>query len=265
MFNQRSSIITLLTDFGTQDGFAGTMKGVILGINPDVTIIDVSHEIPKWNVKAAAFVLHSAYSYFPHGTIHVIVVDPGVGSEREILAVQTKDYRFLAPDNGVLSLVMDKETDCQVYRVRSREKFLRKISATFHGRDIFAPVAAHLSKNVPLSEVGEHYANAKRGLIPKPNVRNDRIEGEIVYQDNFGNLISNISAQDLENAALGKDAVIAIRGKTIRALGQTYASVSEGRLLALISSAGFLEIACNKGSAAGALHAGAGEKIIVSS
>ncbi|KPK96115.1 hypothetical protein AMJ80_01855 [bacterium SM23_31] len=256
-------IITLLTDFGTQDGYAGTMKGVILGINPHVTIIDISHEIPKWDIKAAAFVLHSAYRYFPSGTIHVIVVDPGVGSEREILAVQTKDYLFLAPDNELLSLIFEHERDCMVYRMTHREKYLADLSQTFHGRDIFAPVAAYLSKNVPLSEIGEPYQDAVCGLIPKPKMDLNKVAGEIVYQDGFGNLISNISKYDLAESGISENAVISIKGKTIHGLRTSYSSLSAGELLALISSAGFLEIACNKCSAADILQAGAGTKVVI--
>jgi len=258
-----TKIITLLTDFGTKDGYAGTMKGVILGINPNVTIVDISHEIPKWGIKAAAFVLQSAYRYFPSGTIHVIVIDPGVGSEREILAVQTKDYLFLAPDNGLLSLVFDREPDCTVYRVSRREKYLGDVSQTFHGRDIFAPIAAHLSKKVPLSEIGEPYSDAVCGLFPKPKVDSNKIEGEIVYQDGFGNLISNISEHEIAESGISENAVIDIKGKTIHGLRTSYASAPAGELLALISSAGFLEIACNKCSAAGILQASIGTLIAI--
>ena len=258
-----TKIITLLTDFGTKDGYAGIMKGVILGINPKVTIVDISHEIPKWDIKAAAFVLQSAYRYFPSGTIHVIVIDPGVGSEREILAVQTKDYLFLAPDNGLLSLVFDREPECTVYRVSRREKYLGDVSQTFHGRDIFAPIAAHLSKKVPLSEIGEPYADAVCGLFPKPKVDSNKIEGEIVYQDGFGNLISNISEHEIAESGISENAVIDIKGKTIHGLRTSYASAPAGELLALISSAGFLEIACNKCSAAEILRASIGTLIAI--
>ena len=260
-FFTMSSIITLLTDFGTKDGYAGVMKGVMLGINPGVTIVDITHDIPQWDLKSAAFIVQSSYHYFPKGTIHVIVIDPGVGSRREVIAVQTKDHLFLAPDNGVLSVVLTSEHLYEVYRISRNKTNAEDISHTFHGRDVFAPVAAHLSKNVPLTEFGELYPTPQLDLIEKPVVGTKKISGKIEYRDKFGNLISNIREKDLKKAGIGNSCKATINGRTIPGLTTHYAAVPKGTPLLLFSSSGYLEIACNAASAADILQADIGATV----
>jgi len=204
-------VITLTTDFGMRDGFAGVMKGVILRINPRAVIVDISHDVPAWDVRAGAFVLSSAYRYFPAGSIHVCVIDPGVGSGREILIARTPEYYFLAPDNGLLSPVLDVEQECSVYRISNPEMLLPEISNTFHGRDIFAPAAAHLSINTPVERIGVPFAGARRELFPEPCVEVGRISGEIIYRDSFGNLITNIRVHHLTGAGIDKDRAVMVR------------------------------------------------------
>lgn len=256
--NQRSGsrqVITLLTDFSIADGFVGTMKGVILGINPDAVVVDIAHDLPSWDIKAAAFVLHAAYRYFPSGTIHTCVIDPGVGSDRAALIVTTQDHLFVAPDNGVLTLVFEHEPFVGVYRITNLERCLPVISNTFHGRDIFAPIAAHLSNGVPVSEIGIPYTKGERFSIPKPRIENGYISGEIVYQDHFGNLVSNIHQRDLNRARIGRKAKLVIKDTIISGMRTSYSGVPEGELLMLVSSAGYLEVACHRRSAAEILDA----------
>ncbi len=254
-------IITLLTDFGSQDGYAAVMKGVILSINPKVTIVDISHDIPQWDLKSAAFVLQSAYAHFPKETIHVVVIDPGVGSERDILAVQTPDYTLLAPDNGVLSVMYRNEQECEIYQINTDHEKLFPASQTFHGRDVFAPIAAHLSAGSQVSNFGEIVETPVMELIEDPVVNPSHIAGSIVYQDRFGNLITNISGNDLKTAGLTSSCMAVLNGKTINGLQNLYASVPQGSPLMLISSAGFLEIACNAGSASEYFARGTGTPI----
>jgi len=254
-------VISLLTDFGLQDGFVGAMKGVILGINPDARIVDLSHDIPPWDIRAAAFVLHAAYRYFPKDAIHVCVVDPGVGSGREILIVHAADWLFMAPDNGLLSLVLAREPVHAVYRVCKPENYLPMVSGTFHGRDIFAPVAARLSLNPALSEFGEPYKDAETGLFPRPAVAQGAVSGEVVYRDHFGNLITNIREENMTEAGIGGNAVLTVADTVITGIHDCYHAAPEGGVLALVSSAGFLEIACNRDSAARRLNAGVGTPV----
>jgi hypothetical protein len=250
------SLITLLTDFGTKGGYPGIMKGVMLGINESAHIVDITHEIPPFDCIAAAFVLYSAYCFFPPGTIHVIVVDPGVGSEREVIAVKTPKYIFLAPDNGVLSLILNDEPDALAFRITRRELFLPEVSRTFHGRDIFAPIAAHLSKEATIEEIGEPFDAVRCDLIPRPQVLHKQIIGAVIYQDTFGNLITNIQESDLATAKITGNLFITINNTSICGLSSSYSSVPAGQPAALFSSAGFLEIACNQASAAEKLGAG---------
>jgi S-adenosylmethionine hydrolase len=190
-------IITLTTDFGTHDWFVGTMKGVILGIAPRAAIVDLTHEIPAGDIRAGAFALAAGFRFFPKGTVHVAVVDPGVGGARKAIAVQTSNYLFVGPDNGVLSLALAREKIKSVHSLGNANYFLRPISHTFHGRDIFAPVAAHLSRGTPMHKFGPARKDFIRLPWPQPRVRRGCIEGEVVFIDRFGNAITNI-----ENASL---------------------------------------------------------------
>jgi S-adenosylmethionine hydrolase len=252
---QIMGIITLLTDFGTQDEYVGLMKGVILSVDPAVTVVDVTHQIDRHDIIQAAFVIQSSYSYFPKGSAHIAVVDPGVGTERGILAVETRGHFFLAPDNGVLSLVM-REAPCDaIIRVNNPLYYRSKVSHTFHGRDIFAPVGAHITAGVPLTELGSAVDVSQCVFLDGISVRTGaagELIGRIVSIDRFGNVITNIDAERLDHllGAAGPDDVqIQVGAHRVSGLSQTYGDAAPNKPLALIGSRGFLEIAVNQGSA----------------
>ncbi len=254
-------IITLTTDFGLADSYVGTMHGVILGICPTARVVDLCHNVSPQNVQQAAFVLYAAYRFFPPGTIHVVVVDPGVGSERRIIAVQTRDAYFVAPDNGVLSYVLAKETVLGQVHLTRQEFWLPAISHTFHGRDIMAPVAAHLARGVALCELGEPVEDLVKFALPEPAVQPDgSIVGHILYVDRFGNLVTDVREESLPSS---QALVIHCAGQRIKGIHATYASVGDGELVALVGSSGHLEIAVRNGSAAEVLRAQVGDKIVI--
>ena len=198
MATHRPRVITLLTDFGVQDAYAGAMKGVIAGINPFANIIDICHTVPPQDIFSGAYLLYTAYKYFPRKTIHVAVVDPGVGSKRDIVCVETENFFFLAPDNGLLSFIIQDERPKSVHRVTNDKYFLPSLSSTFHGRDVFAPVAAHLSLGVKPQQLGIEINRLEQLEIPSPTYKNGRIEGQVISVDRFGNLISNITRLHIE-------------------------------------------------------------------
>ncbi|MCP5005635.1 MAG: SAM-dependent chlorinase/fluorinase [Planctomycetes bacterium] len=257
--------ITLITDFGLQDGYAGVMKGVITGINPSANIIDISNTIEAQNIFQAAYVLSSSYKYFPKGTIHTVVVDPGVGSERNIICLKTDDYLFLAPDNGALSFIVSSEKPSSFIRVTNKEFFLPKLSNTFHGRDIFAPVAAYLSKGINHQKLGENLDKIRKIDLPKPiRSRNGTLTGEIIHVDHFGNLISNISSEIINQMRIKpRELSIIIGGKRINKLSTSYTDVKEKDALAIIGSTGFLEISVNRGSATNTLKLNKGDNLVL--
>lgn len=243
-------LITLTTDFGLRDWFVGTMKGVILSINPRATIVDLTHEIAPGDIRGGAFALAAGYRFFPKGTVHVAVVDPGVGSERRAFAVQTADYTFIGPDNGVLSFALARETILSVRAIRNPTLFRMPVSQTFQGRDIFAPVAAFLSRNGSLGKVGPRVKNFIRLAWPSPRLLHRALRGEVVCVDRFGNAITNISAARVRSM---RSAVLFVRNKRVCRLAEFYQAVPPGKPLALIGSSGLLEVAINGGSAADAL------------
>jgi len=251
--------IALLTDFGLQDNYVGIMNGVILNINPDVQIVDITHEIPAQDILQGALALKSAYSYFPHGTIFVGVVDPGVGSKRKPILVVTKQYYFLGPDNGLLSPIIEEEKSVKIFSITSEKYFLKPVSNTFHGRDIFAPVAAHLSKGLAPARFGKVQKDFVRLKIPRPTVQDRHIIGEVIAIDRFGNLITNIE-EKLFNGFKGKFQV-KIKNVLIKGLSPSYFSVKAGEPLVVIGSKGYLEISVNQGSAKECLKAGLGDKV----
>ena len=252
-------VITLTTDFA-EDFFTGVMRGVILGINPDARVVDLVHAIDPGDLRAGAFALLAGCRYFPKGSIHVAVVDPGVGSSRKILCAQTADYVFLAPDNGILSWALTREKDVTIHSVEERKFFLASVSSTFHGRDIFAPVAAHLSLGVKVADLGPEIAPDRivRLEFPEPEpVEGGGLHGEILYVDRFGNCITNITVEHVE----GFDAArvrVEIGPVHLQGLKRSYADGHPGTALALIGSAGFLEVATSGGNVAErfALHVG---------
>jgi S-adenosyl-L-methionine hydrolase (adenosine-forming) len=251
---QRSGIITLLTDFGQRDGYVAAMKGVMLGLDPAAKLVDISHEVEPQNVAAGTFILESHFRYFPAGTVHVAVVDPGVGSERAALACYGDGHFFVAPDNGLLDFCRSF-SDLQTVRLTQKKFWRETISSTFHGRDIFAPVAAHLARGEPLPHLGEPFV-LQRKLPPlQCQIEGKVLQGQIAYIDRFGNLISNISEQHLHEFANNQTITITLAAHLIGSLSKTYADVPPDAPIALISSFGFLEIGVNLGNAQ--MHFGA--------
>ncbi len=241
-------LITLLTDFGTRDPYVAAMKGVISSICPSATILDLTHEIPPQDVLEAAWFLASAAHYFPQGTIHVAVVDPGVGTERLPVAVSSGNHRFVCPNSGLLTLVV-RDREAAEARVITNKKFLLEpVSATFHGRDVFAPAAARLANGAPFSELGPPLKELARLCVPEPVIEPDGgVQGEVIHVDRFGNAITNIHRSMLA----GKTVQEVFAGKhSLGGLKKTYAAAGAGEPLVLFGSAGYLEIAVNQGNAA---------------
>lgn len=244
-------IVTLLTDFGSADEYVGVMKGVILTMASNAVIVDISHQIEPQNISQAAFMLQSAYTYFPIGSIHVIVVDPGVGTERNIVGIFDGRYFFLAPDNGVLTLIKETGTIEEVYRLNNRKYWLKNISRTFHGRDIIAPTAAHLANGVRLNQLGTAVDPSSLLTIEllQPYINNDgSISGHVVAIDRFGNLITSI-AENLISAMDWRQIKVRIGNKTIRGIVSSYTAVPQHTPLAIIGSRGYIEISVSFGSA----------------
>lgn len=246
-------IITLTTDFGYRGPFTGIMKGVILGINPDVRIVDITQGIEKYNIREAALTIGMCYSQFPPRTIHVVVTDPGVGSERRPILVATEDYYFVGPDNGVFTMIYNAVEKFEVIHLTAEHYFLPERSMTFHGRDIFAPVAAWLSKGTAITNLGEPVSDYMKIHIPAPSMPSkNAIEGEIIYIDHFGNAISNIRYSDLAhliNHGNDKNAIkIVMKGKQIE-IKDYYAQAEDRGLYAILNSMNYLELFVYRGDA----------------
>ena len=259
--------ITLTTDFGVSDHYVGAMKGVVYGINPFAQVVDISHAISSYDLLDGALAIAQAYSYFPADTIHVVVVDPGVGSARRPILARTEKYFFVAPDNGVLSLVFEREKRVSVRHISSDHYFLQPVSQTFHGRDVFAAVAGWLSKGVKPASFGEEISNYSRFRSPKPQrLENGRIQGVVLKVDKFGNLVTNITPQDIPQLfspepppfkiLVGKHEITSVRA--------AYAAGAPDEVFGILGSMGFLELSTNRGSAARALEVGKGTEIVVS-
>jgi S-adenosyl-L-methionine hydrolase (adenosine-forming) len=244
-----SRIITLTTDFGTKDWFVGSMKGVILSIQPEAAVTDITHDVSTGDIRGGAFALAASYPFFPRGTIHLAVVDPGVGSDRPAIVVQTADYLFIGPDNGVLSWALRQEQIKAIRKLENERFFLRSVSHTFHGRDIFAPVAAHLSKGVPMEKLGPAQPQLVTFPWPKPQRTRREVTGEVLYIDRFGNAITNIRSEFLDGFDRESCRVM-LRRKAVARLKRYYEQVPPGQAACVSSSSGFLEIAVNGGSAA---------------
>ncbi len=260
------AIITLTTDFGEKDHYVAAMKGVILSIAPKSTVIDVTHHIEPQNVLQAAFIVRQTLPNFPEGTIHVVVVDPAVGTSRPIIAAQFVRQLVICPDNGIVSFIQ-RDAELEALReVKNRKLYARpEPSSTFHGRDIMAPVAAHLSRGGKLSEVGPTTDRVEILNLPQPKrLPNRSLEGEVIYVDGFGNLVTNLSHDDLSPTFVARpDARVWLGEHDIGTLQQTYAHVEENQPLALIGSIGNLEIAVNQGNAADVFGAGPGSPVFV--
>ena len=259
-------IITLTTDFGTSDAYVGVMKGVILGINPKVQIVDITHAVPPQDIHEAAFLIRSTYRYFPKGTIHIIVVDPGVGSDRQAIVCQTDRAFFVCPDNGILSYLLQEIEDSDeqpeyVVSIQNRAYCLPEVSQTFHGRDIFAPVAAHLSLGVPLDDIGPSVRDLVQLPIPDLKVSDRKLTGQIIKIDSFGNAITNIPADALP--ASGSAYEIRTGRTRLTRINRAYAESEVGAPLAIVGSFGLLEIAVNGGSAEAALGLKWGDAVVI--
>ncbi len=265
------AIITLTTDFGLADGYVAAMKGVVLGINPEARLVDICHSVRPQNVSQAAFVLSTVYEFFPQRTIHLVVVDPGVGTGRRAIILRTPKADFVAPDNGVLSYVIRQSSvkpvdinqlelgpGLESVAITNSQFWRSPVSATFHGRDIFAPVAAHLSLGLPLADFGESITSLMVLPLPHPYQAPDgTLVGHVRHIDNFGNLITNIKGSDLPQKA--QTLAIEVGNKVIPGLSLTYGTGEE--LLALIGSSGYLEISLKEGDASHFLKAEVGAEV----
>jgi hypothetical protein len=272
-----SRVITLTTDFGTSDGYVASMKGVMISINPRATIVDISHAIEPQFIRQASFILHTSWHYFPEGSIHLAVIDPGVGSHRKAIVLKTPTAYFVAPDNGTLSYVLHEISSihgtqtysyadpaaqrsipegCEAVSITKQEYWRHPVSATFHGRDIFAPVAAHLSLDIPISEFGEHIDSILTFPIPVPfRDATGHMAGHIIHIDRFGNLVTNLRSRDLPASG----AAVEIRNQRIDNSGSHYAG-GQG-LMAIIGSNDYLELSFKDGSAAAILGARVGDTL----
>ena len=263
-------VITLLTDFGTADYFVAAVKGVILTINPQASLVDITHEIPPQDIESGAFTLLTCYCDFPPGTIHMAVVDPGVGSARRPIVVRAGQYYFVGPDNGLFSYIYDRESRVadreppyQVFHVTASEYFRQPPSPTFHGRDVFAPVAAALSNGIQPEALGPRITDPVR-LAPLSPSKDEsgKLHGRIIHTDHFGNCITNFSRDDL---AVLERRTLLVNGTSIQTYRQYFTDEhgSKDEVFAIWGSAGFLELAINRGSAAAALRATCGTPIVV--
>jgi len=254
-------IITLTTDFGTSDHLVGSMKGVILNINPAARIVDINHNVVPYDILDGALTIAHAYRYFPPRTIHVVIVDPGVGTDRRPLLVSGEKQFFVAPDNGVLSVIYERES-CTVRHITAEHYFLSPVSPTFHGRDIFSPVAAWLSKAWQTEAFGEVVTDQVRFTMPKAKSSGEAVKGVVLRVDGFGNLMTNLTTEDIPAAAWSSGAIkLAVNGKEVRKFGQTFASGNPGEPIAVLGSAGFIEIAVNRGNAARTLGVNRGAEV----
>ena len=255
-------LITLSTDFGHKDSFVGIMKGVIFGINPKASVIDLSHGIPPQDILAGALVLRYAAPFFPRGTIHVAVVDPGVGSKRRPLLIESEGCFFIGPDNGILSLALEGKKVSSVIELSNTTYHLKPTSATFHGRDIFAPAAAYLSLAIPPQDFGHAVSDFARLAWPEVAKMEGGLAGKIIYIDGFGNLITNVRDRDLSTFR-PEELTISVAGATVRGLAPNYSKAEERSYAALINSWGLLEISAFKANAQLLCGAKVGDKVFV--
>jgi S-adenosylmethionine hydrolase len=280
MFGMKQTpLITLMTDFGTADSYVGTMKGVILGIAPHAHLVDLSHEIAPQNVHQAAFVLFASYSFFPAHTIHLAVVDPGVGSVRRAIALRTPAGTFVGPDNGVFSYVMAREPVEALVELADPRYRLSRISHTFHGRDVFAPAAAHLAAGVPVADLGPPISDPVTLSLPRLQVAAAGVVGQVLHIDHFGNVITSIGQLQWDDNELCLEpafgdarppvrldaarTVVVVAGQVVAEVHRTYANIAPGEMLALVGSSGYLEIAVREGSASSILGVCPGDEVVL--
>jgi S-adenosylmethionine hydrolase len=258
-----SRIVTFTTDFGLNDAFVGIMHGVVLSIHPETAIVDICHSVASFDLTDGAWTIAQAYRFFPPRTVHVVVVDPGVGSRRRPIVVETDSYIFVAPDNGVLSLIEAREAKFTVRHITADRYFLQPVSQTFHGRDIFSPVAAWLSKGVAPSEFGPEISDHVRLPLAKVERIGDSLRGVVLKVDKFGNLITNIRELDAPAlfAAEAPPVSILVAGKMITRVCRSYAEAGDDEIFAIVGSSGYLEMAAKQASAAEKLAAGVGTPV----
>jgi len=257
-------IVTFTTDFGLQDAFVGTMHGVVLNIHPETRIVDICHSVASYDILDGAFTIAQAYRFFPPRTAHVVVVDPGVGSERRPILAETENYVFVAPDNGVLSMIEGREPKFTVRHITADRYFLHPVSQTFHGRDVFAAVAGWLSKGIDPADFGPEITDHVRLSLPVvERIGNDSLRGVVLKVDRFGNLITNIGEQEAPElfAPSMPPVSILVGGETITCICKSYAEGGEGGYFAIMGSSGYLEIAARQASAAERLNSGAGSPV----
>jgi len=257
-------VVALLTDFGTRDHYAGTMKGVALAICPEITFVDITHDIAPYDTLGGALELAASYRYFPAGTVFVVVIDPGVGSARRAIAAEAGSYRFVGPDNGVLSLALNEMSPARVVELTNERYARPTVSRTFEGRDRFAPAAAWLARGAELAEMGDPLAAWTQLAIPTPTVAAGRVDGEVVRVDRFGNLVSNLDRRIVEDFAQGRGIEVTVGGRAVGSVVTTYADASPGSVCALFGSSEHLEVAVSGGSAAELLGLARGATVALS-
>ena len=263
----KSSIITILTDFGQRDAYVAAMKGTILELAPNANIIDIAHDLTRYNIIQAAFILLNASQYFPINTIHLVVVDPGVGTERRRIIVQGNRSYYVGPDNGVLSLAIQEEGLKKIVLITERKYMRSHVTATFEGRDIFAPVAAHLAQGVPIENFGQTIDHMIQLRISQPLISNHHISGEIIHTDGFGNIITNINYSQIQDLiTFGKKYQVTINQitKTMKCM-KSYGYVSPGELIIIHGSSNYMEISVNQGNAQKLFNAMTGDPIAITS
>lgn len=258
-------IITLTTDFGINDHFVGSVKGVILDIVPEAAIVDISHAVQAYDVLDGALAISQAYSYYPTGTVHMVVVDPGVGTTRRPIIASSDGYHFVAPDNGVLSMVYAKEEHIHVRHVTSDHYFRQPVSSTFHGRDVFAPVAAYLAKMVDSHKFGDEIEDYVRFAAPRPKpVAENRLRAVVLKVDRFGNMITNVTPEDAPALFAGKGGFkIVVGNKEITEIRTAYAEGAQGEVFGILGSMGYLEIVANRAAASQLTGVGKGAEVSI--
>ncbi|MEM1602129.1 MAG: SAM-dependent chlorinase/fluorinase [Candidatus Bathyarchaeia archaeon] len=262
----RRPIITLLSDFGLKDSYVAEMKAVILSILPDAQIVDISHEVRKFDVRMGAFLLARAAPFFPRGTVHVAIVDPGVGTTRRPIIVETERSFYVGPDNGILMLSARREGIRHAYVIENEKYMLKNISRTFHGRDIFAPVAAHIAAGIPPSEMGSEVHDLVTPSFTEPKLSENSVEGEIIHVDDFGNLVTNITENDLRILGITEGNHLLFefgRKRLLLKICKAYGEVQVGAPLAIIGSCNLLEISVNQGNASKLFGLDVGAKIVM--
>ena len=260
---QACGIVAIITDFGLRDGYVGAMKGVMLGIDPGLRLVDVSHRIERHDIVSAALMLGHLVSYFPKGTVHLAVVDPGVGSERRALAAETEDFFFVGPDNGLFTVALQRYPPLKVVAIEPSDYLPARRSDTFHGRDVFAPVAAHCAAGVPLKRFGRPADGIRTIDIPASRRDGGTLQGQIIAVDHFGNLVTNISRDDLEAFSEGAKVVVRAGKAVISGLSRSYLPAGRGRPLAIMNSWDHLEVAVSGGDARKELGLERGQAVTV--